>query len=315
MAECCAEGFTHSGTPVGKVIKIGEFPTYYTPAVSTSSSSASSSSALIICTDVFGYELVNVRLVADKYAALGTFDVYIPDLHMNDSLRAETFDPIFLPPKGFFNSIKSGFKFAASLPTLLSWFSRHNDKISTPIVDKFMFALRTERPSLGKLGAIGYCWGGKFSVLMGGKLAKERTSTVKSNDSNNNNERILTPTVDCIVACHPSMLTVPADIENIIVPAFFGLAETDQIFPKKDVEATKTILRSKGTLRESATTDNSSSSSSSSSTSGGLEFVMIEYKGTKHGFAVRGSEEDSVVVNARNNVLHESHQFLVKHLT
>ena len=41
---------------------------------------------------------------------------------------------------------------------------------------------------------------------------------------------------------------------------------------------------------------------------------MIEYKGTTHGFAVRGNENDTKVVNSRNHVLEKSHEFLVKHL-
>lgn len=275
MAQCCAEGFEHSGTPVGKVIKIGNIPTYYSRAKITSTSSTSvtsddsySSRVLVIATDVFGYELVNVRLVADRYAALGTFDVYIPDLHNGDSLKAETYDSILLKQTGFWNSLVGNLKFTASIPSLISWFSKHNEKVSTPIVDNFLYALKSERPLITKVGAIGYCWGGKFAILAGGKLAKQRSTTI--------NNQTLTPSVDCVIACHPSLLTLPADIENITVPTFFGLAETDHVFSKQDVARTQSILRKKGNLTvlaydnttsilENNTNSNTASASSSSS--------------------------------------------------
>merc|ERR1712087_378530 len=64
LSACCVSGHVHEGTPKGKVETIAGLNTYVSP-----SSDGSKAKTVIFITDIFGYELVNVRLVADEYAA------------------------------------------------------------------------------------------------------------------------------------------------------------------------------------------------------------------------------------------------------
>lgn len=56
-----------------------DFSNEFTTAYVSPSSDGSKAKTVIFITDIFGYELVNVRLVADEYAAQG-FHVVVPDL-------------------------------------------------------------------------------------------------------------------------------------------------------------------------------------------------------------------------------------------
>lgn len=74
-----------------------------------------------------------------------------------------------------------------------------------------------------RIGVAGYCWGGKYSVLLG------------ANDK-----------VQAIVSAHPSGITMPRDIINLKKPAYFICAPNDYTFSNANMEETKKILSEKG---------------------------------------------------------------------
>lgn len=47
-------------------------------------------------------------------------------------------------------------------------------------------------PDVGKIGALGFCWGGRYAILAA------------------HGE------VDAAVVCHPSLIAVPADFEGVV---------------------------------------------------------------------------------------------------
>lgn len=59
--DCCVKAHYHKGTPTGTEEKLGKLDCYVT-------GSSSSDKAVIIVADVFGWSLVNTRVLADKYA-------------------------------------------------------------------------------------------------------------------------------------------------------------------------------------------------------------------------------------------------------
>jgi hypothetical protein len=71
----CLSGHVRDGTPLGKVTKIHGLDTY----VSEPPAGTKPRGIVIIVSDLFGWEFVNTRLLADQYAASGNFIVYIPD--------------------------------------------------------------------------------------------------------------------------------------------------------------------------------------------------------------------------------------------
>lgn len=86
--------------------------------------------------------------------------------------------------------------------------------VSRPIIEKFVADLRAENPS-GKIGATGYCWGGRYAILLAdGK-------------------------VDAATAFHPAFLAVTADYEKVTKPLSIGTGDKDSMFSNEDQVKTK----------------------------------------------------------------------------
>ena len=69
LSECCTSGHLHEGTPKGKEGKLGNLDAYFT------GDEANKSKTILYLVDIFGYKLVNARLLADEYAAQGFYVV------------------------------------------------------------------------------------------------------------------------------------------------------------------------------------------------------------------------------------------------
>ncbi len=74
LQACCVKGFEWNGTPEGKAIA---FPTTSNQAYVTGSNS---DAAVMLITDVFGWDFINNRLLADHFAREANVTVYMPDL-------------------------------------------------------------------------------------------------------------------------------------------------------------------------------------------------------------------------------------------
>jgi dienelactone hydrolase len=175
-------------------------------------------------------------------------------------------------------------QFAASLPSLVSWMTRHGDAETLPILTKVVTSLRSEH-GVALIGAVGYCWGGRYVVLA--------------------SHPGVAFGIDAFAACHPSRVDVGKDIEPISKPGMWCLAPDDALFPRKAVNKTRAILTSKS---------NAPPAAAGGGGRGGLEFIITEYPGVKHGFAVRGDENDATVTKARQDVLEATAAFFDRHL-
>ena len=92
--------------------------------------------------------------------------------------------------------------------TLGPWLISHREAVSKPIIDGFIRHVKTI-PGTNKVGALGFCWGGRYALLAAhGK-------------------------VDAAVAMHPSLLAVPGDLEGISKPVSIGLGYRDRIVDEK----------------------------------------------------------------------------------
>lgn len=74
MAACdnCKAGYQWNGKASGTESKIGKNDAYIT--------GDSKDSAILIITDIFGWTLPNIRILADHYAKESKATVYVPDL-------------------------------------------------------------------------------------------------------------------------------------------------------------------------------------------------------------------------------------------
>ncbi|EGV63676.1 hypothetical protein PSN45_004279 [Yamadazyma tenuis] len=128
LGSCCTEKILHEGTPAGSYSTVHGLDTYVTGDVTNKK-------ILVIITDIFGYKLNNVLLLADQLAKLGGYKVLIPDIFDGDIFVAG-------------NDVQA-------------WFPKHSESIVAPIINDFLKKLKEdEKPTF--LGGIGYCFGGKY---------------------------------------------------------------------------------------------------------------------------------------------------------
>lgn len=71
----CVTGFIHDGTPKGTTTTIAKLPTYIAKPTTTRGRPG----VIVIITDVFGWNFVNSRLLADEYAERSGRTIYVPD--------------------------------------------------------------------------------------------------------------------------------------------------------------------------------------------------------------------------------------------
>jgi len=125
--------------------------------------------------------------------------------------------------------------------------------VSRPRVLAFFRALRAAAPAELKIGAAGFCWGGKYTFML---CADEEKAEGRS-------------LIDAGYTAHPSMLSIPEDVEKVRLPISVAAAGNDRHLPGDQVDEMRKILEGKGKAHE-----------------------VINYEGAAHGFAVRGSKED-----------------------
>ena len=94
--------------------------------------------------------------------------------------------------------------------------------------------------------------------------------------------------VKCVAMAHPSRLDIPAEI-SLKVPSLWICLENDAMFDGKARTSAKLHLNE---LK--------------------MESTFIEYPGTSHGFATRGSENDEKVVKAREKALQDVCEFFLE---
>ncbi|KAK6373644.1 hypothetical protein LTS17_008137 [Exophiala oligosperma] len=254
MSSCCLSGSVHGGTPRGREDTVGGLDCYVTEP--PSSDSNTKTKAIIFLVDIFGWKFKNVRLLADQYADAGGFTCYIPDVHQGDSLPIEFLQSVEPPLKkkeeeGMLDKAKETVDVMA---TLGPWLVKHRESVSEPLISGFVNTVRTI-PGTEKIGAVGFCWGGRYAILQ----AHKRTAGQVGG-------------VDAAYACHPSLLSIPSDIEAVAVPLSLAVGEKDSLLDLKSVEQIRETLNKTGAPTE----------------------VKV-YKDQIHGFALRSdwsSDED-----------------------
>jgi len=262
MSECCLSGKVQSGTPVGRVEEIAGLQTYVSEP-----ENGSKAKTVIFLVDIFGWEFTNVRLLADQYAKAG-FYTYVPDVHQGDSLPIEFLQNVEPPLKKQEKlTLVDKAKNAAIIPTTLGpWMVKHREGVTKPLIDGFVNTIRMT-PGTNKIGAIGFCWGGRYAILE----AHGRNMSGEGSDVGG---------VDAAYACHPSMVAVPGDFESVKVPLSLAFGTKDSLLAEKDRVGIKETMAK----RESQ-----------------APYEIKEYEDQIHGFALRGdwsSDKDKQAMDA-----------------
>lgn len=148
----------------------------------------------------------------------------------------------------------------------IPWKIRTRYSVTEPRVFSFVKALRTSPPPFEtnnlKIGAAGFCWGGRHTML----LAADTPSSRVYKHESQINPTALEPLIDCAFTAHPSSIEVPKDIEAITIPTSVAVGENDMAMGAPLIQQMKDILENKKV--------------------GEHEVVIIP--GAKHGFSVGG---------------------------
>ncbi|CEH12170.1 Predicted hydrolase related to dienelactone hydrolase [Ceraceosorus bombacis] len=215
----CVSGDVLPGESKGKESKIGPYNTY----IASPSSTRSSTVGIIFACDAFGLALKNNKILADTLAdKLGT-TVYVPDYFQGDPVKPEVMNDApgtakEVNAQSFFQKAASSLKLVSMVP----WFIKHRPSTKYDGFKAFVKAL-TEEKKLEKLGAVGYCYGGKMAAYA------------------NVNEL-----VQAAVLLHPSLISVNDDIKPLKAPTLFLCAESDPVFPDKLREQSQSALATRG---------------------------------------------------------------------
>ncbi|ORY77688.1 dienelactone hydrolase [Protomyces lactucae-debilis] len=212
----CVTGHLHEGPTSGTEQKLFGLDTYV---------AGDKAEHIVICfTDIFGWKINNVRLIADLISRQTGYQVLIPDFHQGDSLPLlvdEVLQPDpKAPPKPFFTRAKNMMSVVGSAAP---WFYRHREATSRPLIENFIEQLRRQHPG-AKVAGIGYCWGGRYALL--GTHARD-TST--------------DPLLDCAVLCHPS-LTSDSEYAAAKRPISLQIGDQDQGMSMAKVESARKII-------------------------------------------------------------------------
>jgi len=126
------------------------------------------------------------------------------------------------------NYLSKLYNFPRMIYTLLPWYFVNHIGVSYPRVKGFFEALRQANLEM-PIGAAGFCWGGKHVVLLAGD--KDRVDGK--------------PLFDAGFTEHPSMLSMPEDIEKMELPVAFAIDDEDAHIPMDQIRAIKEIVESK----------------------------------------------------------------------
>uniref|UniRef100_A0A803QWQ0 Dienelactone hydrolase domain-containing protein n=1 Tax=Cannabis sativa TaxID=3483 RepID=A0A803QWQ0_CANSA len=129
-SQCCSNPPTlDPNSGLGFVEELGGLKTY----ISTSSSDHSKIAVLLI-SDIFGYEAPNIRLIADKVAAAGFYAV-VPDFFYGDPYNIN-----------------------GDNRPLLEWLKDHGTDKGVEDAKPVVEALKSK--GFSAIGGVGFCWGG-----------------------------------------------------------------------------------------------------------------------------------------------------------
>ena len=126
-----------------------------------------------------------------------------------------------------------------------------------PRVRAFLKSVRASTDA--RVGVAGFCWGGKFAVLL-------CDSSAHSTDNGKS-------LIDCAFIAHPSNLSLPSDIDKVTLPLRICQGSEDFVLNMDGVRQIEGIFAKKETELDQNERG---------------KFVISVVEGAKHGFAVRG---------------------------
>ncbi|KAL7934329.1 dienelactone hydrolase [Trichoderma chlorosporum] len=279
----CFRGTIHEGTPKGKEETIHNVLTY----IAVPETGITSNSKIIFVTDVFGFNLVNNKLLADKYAADTGCAVLMPSVIPGGGAplsAIELFDSLSTPV-GLLDlagqTKRAGAAFRAA--TIFAPFAVRT-RNAFPTLLKFSRDIKVSLPADAKLGVAGFCWGGMHSTKLTMEPAEEGGSV---------------PLFNAHFVAHPAGLKVPEDFSaaanRFKVPISFAIGDLDMVLSKDKADTIESSFKE-------AYGENSD------------DFELITYGSCKHGFAVRADPKRAIEDEAAMQAAAQASDWFKKYL-
>lgn len=265
----CFKGTLHGDVkPQGKEEKIHGLDVY----VARPEEGKKPIGLVVIISDIFGWATPNARGLADSYARHGPFLVYVPDFMNGCASSPECFDyidEVKLPSPDWYTTLVMKPWWAWQILSQFGVFGwRCRMSVSKPRIFGFFQAIRQSPPpgeldpdAPLKVGAVGFCWGGKYTVLLAQDTPSSRVPV-------HGGSRIV-PLVDAAFTGHPAMLDIPQDMTDLKVPLSVANGPDDEWMGTENMKKMTAVLEAQG------------------------RHEVVVYQGARHGFAIRGNPRDS----------------------
>jgi dienelactone hydrolase len=220
----------------------------------TASSPPAPRSAILIYSDIYGYRGNGTRRWADRLASLG-YVVAVPDFFLGRSAMPGS------------PAAAEGRAFILSLP------KANVTRQASDVVA----ALRKRYPTVTKVAAYGFCWGGRYAAVAAG-AGVDGTGAA----------------ADAAVSYHAALIA-PDEFAAIERPILFVNAAGDPLFnATAEAEVAKAAARG-------------------AKAAASFEVATKTFEGVRHGFAVRSAPNDTVATAASEAAFQDGLAFLKKH--
>ncbi|KAF5632036.1 Dienelactone hydrolase [Fusarium sp. NRRL 52700] len=270
----CFKGHIHDGKPTGQVQVMFGRPTY----VASPPDDKPVKGIIIIVPDAFGWEFVNTRLLADQYALNGDFLVYLPDFMVGRSAPIWLLDIVvsLTDTTLSWSWIKKPWYLAQTIYGMAPFYYSNGFASLWPRIRSFFEAVRLHEGPQRRIGAAGFCWGGK-PVLT---LAHPESITEDG-----------MPLVDAVFTGHPSGISLPADAKSIVKPVSVAIGDRDNFMSISQVNVMKEIWKDLDT-----------------------DTQVVVYPGAGHGFCVRVDKKNENLSQQSREAEKQALDWFMKHL-
>ena len=172
------------------------------------------------------------------------------------------------------------------------WLARHTPEKVLPILQDVLEKAKEEFADAvangGGVYAAGYCFGGKYVLLLGSEL-KDTVAWGEKPRDEEEGVQVKAPKIKAGVIAHGTMVT-KEEIENIKVPISMVCVENDPLFPDDVREEGKKVLGA-----------------------GAVDHEVRVYESMPHGFAVVGDYPNSQVVQKQKSAFQQMLGWLKTH--
>jgi dienelactone hydrolase len=194
------------------------------------------------------------------------------------------------PPTNFIalRLVKRIWSILQVIPALIRFGIGCRHSLAQQRIRAFLTGIHTSNPSSSsssptKIGVAGFCWGGRFTVELTHDTPSNTITLNHNNGQEQEQEQKQLPLITCAFTAHPSLLSIPQDIEKVSLPLSLANGDDDSFMGSKKLAKVREILDRKN--REFA-------ADLHDDVPGDERHEVVVYPGAQHGFAVRRDWDD-----------------------